>query len=228
MGNNGGFNPFRDANGEFSDPGSSGKAGRSRAGGPLKWVAAPKTIGPRAPAPTPSAAVGEARQPTRQPGSQTYTYPKSTYTPEAKATGTALNAAEQRHAARLLQPGVPNTELVAGSKGSTTMATATALTSDRRGAVPWMSFRVLDPATKGTTAEKWLEIPRGEQRDPKTGRVTGVVSEAARAKEFVAKVNAGADFQTTLKAFNGGKNPIDSANFGPPTSQRDLAPFNAE
>ena len=32
MGNNGGFNPYRDANGEFTDPGSSGKAGRSRAG----------------------------------------------------------------------------------------------------------------------------------------------------------------------------------------------------
>ena len=31
MGNNGGFNPFRDANGEFTTPDGSGKPGRSRA-----------------------------------------------------------------------------------------------------------------------------------------------------------------------------------------------------
>ena len=33
MGNNGGFHPFRDANGEFTDPAGSGKPGRSRARG---------------------------------------------------------------------------------------------------------------------------------------------------------------------------------------------------
>ena len=33
MGNNGGFNPYRDANGEFTDPTGSGKPGRSRARG---------------------------------------------------------------------------------------------------------------------------------------------------------------------------------------------------
>ncbi len=31
MGNRGGFNPFRDANGEFTTPEGSGKPGRSRA-----------------------------------------------------------------------------------------------------------------------------------------------------------------------------------------------------
>ena len=31
MGNRGGFNPFRDANGEFTTPDGSGKLGRSRA-----------------------------------------------------------------------------------------------------------------------------------------------------------------------------------------------------
>lgn len=31
MGNRGGFNPFRDANGEFTTPDGSGKPGRSRA-----------------------------------------------------------------------------------------------------------------------------------------------------------------------------------------------------
>jgi hypothetical protein len=32
MGHNGGFNPYRDANGEFADPATSGKPGRSRKG----------------------------------------------------------------------------------------------------------------------------------------------------------------------------------------------------
>ena len=41
MGNRGGFNPFRDANGEYADDTGAGKPGRSRAGGPLKWTATP-------------------------------------------------------------------------------------------------------------------------------------------------------------------------------------------
>ena len=45
MGNNGGFNPFRDANGEFTTPAGSGKPGRSRAGG-VGAAAAPNR-GPR-------------------------------------------------------------------------------------------------------------------------------------------------------------------------------------
>ncbi|NNJ10550.1 hypothetical protein EKD04_009440 [Chloroflexales bacterium ZM16-3] len=42
-GHNGGFNPHRDKNGEFTEAGNVGGAGRSRAGGPAAWVALPKS-----------------------------------------------------------------------------------------------------------------------------------------------------------------------------------------
>jgi hypothetical protein len=177
---------------------------------------------------TPSAELGEAQQPVRGIGVQFYQYPKSKYSPEAKAQGEALNTAEQRHATRLLAPGVPNIERVAGSAREAAMAIVTVMKRQRGGgSPPWLSFAVLDPKTKGTNAEKWLEIPRGEIRGA-DGKVTKVISEVDRVKEFVAKVNAGADFHETLRAFNGGQNPIDSSHFGAPTSQRDLAPFNLD
>ncbi|MBX0328668.1 hypothetical protein K2Z83_13380 [Oscillochloris sp. ZM17-4] len=232
-GHNGGFNPFRDANGEFTDPGAAGKPGRSREGGPAKWTSLNDQIRTAAGRGTaggggagPSASLGEARQPVRGVGVQFYQYPKSKYMPEAKAKGEALNEAEQAHARRLLAPGVRNAEIVAAGDGKGTMGMVTAMRRQRGGgSAPWLSYTVLDPATRGTKAEKWLEIPRGEKRDPKTGLVTDVVSEVDRVQEFVHKVNSGADFRETLRAFNGGQDPIDSTHFGDPMSEANLGAF---